>query len=146
MATQARIGHGATFALASSGGGTPVELAEITGISLPSPESSEVEATHFGSPNRRREYIAGLIEDGEGTFEMNWVPGSPTDVLLREAQDSGETRAYRITIPRDGEPAWEVTGSAIIRRVERAVPIDDRMTASVTVRFTGGTTEAAASS
>jgi hypothetical protein len=28
----------------------------------------------MGSPNRRREYIAGLIEDGEGTFEMNLCP------------------------------------------------------------------------
>lgn len=141
MATEAQIGWGAEFHLDNSSG-TLTELGEITGISLPTPETAEVEATHFKSPDRRREYIAGLIEDGEGTFEMNYVPGSATDALLREAQDSGETRDYMIVIP-DGAGTWEVTGQCIVRRYERSVPIEDRMTASVTVRFTGATTEAA---
>ena len=141
MTTEAQIGWGAEFWLDNSSG-TLTELGEITGISLPAPETAEVEATHFGSPNRRREYISGLIEDGEGTFEMNYVPGSATDALLREAQNSGTARDYRIVIP-DGAGTWQIDGSCIVRRYERTVPIDDRMTASVTVRFTGAVTEAA---
>jgi predicted secreted protein len=139
--TEAQIGWGAQFWL-DSAGGTLTKLGEITGISLPAPETAEVEATHFESPSRRREYISGLIEDGEGTFEMNLVPGSATDVLIREAQSSGTTRDYRIVIP-DGAGTWQVDGFCIVRRYERNVPIDDRMTASVTVRFTGAITEAA---
>jgi predicted secreted protein len=139
--TEAQIGWGAEFWLDNSSG-TLTELGEITGIGLPSPETAEVEATHFKSPNRRREYISGLIEDGEATFEMNYVPGSATDVLVREAQTSGTTRDYMIVIP-DGAGTWEVTGSCIVRRYERSVPIDDRMTASLTVRFTGAVAEAA---
>jgi len=143
MATEAQIGWGAEFHLED--GATPAvltPLGEITGITLPNPTTAAVEATHFKSPNRRREYISGMIEDGEGTFEMNYVPGSATDELIRAAQADGNARGYMIVIP-DGDGTWEITGECIVRGYERAVPIDDRMTATLTVRFTGATTEAA---
>lgn len=142
--TEALIGYGAEFWL-DNASGTLTQLGEITGISLPNPQTDDVEATHFKSPNRRKEYISGLIEDGEGSFEMNLVPGSATDVLLRTAQTDGVTREYRISIP-DGEFGWDITGSCIVKGYERAVPINDRMTATLTVRFTGASTEAAATS
>lgn len=142
--TNARIGYGAEFWL-DNAAATPVltELGEITGISLPNPQVSDVEATHFKSPDRRREYISGLVEDGEGTFEMNYDPGSATDALIREALADGATRGYKIALP-DGEDNWEITGDCIVKGYVRNVPIDDRMTASLTVRFTGASTEAAA--
>ncbi len=141
--TEAAIGYGAEFWL-DNNAGTPVltKLGEITGISLPNAQTEEVEATHFGSPDRRREYISGLIDDGEGTFEMNYVPGSATDLLIQGAQASGLAKGYKIVIP-DGADTWEITGDCIVRGYERNVPIDDRMTATLTVRFTGESTEAA---
>lgn len=141
MTTEARIGSGAEFWL-DNASATLTKLGEITSISLPNPQVADVEATHFGSPDRRREYIAGLIEDGEGSFEMNYVPGSATDVLIRAALDDGVTRDYKIVIP-DGDTGWEVTGSLIVKGFERNVPIDDRMTATLSVRFTGASAEAA---
>lgn len=135
------IGWGAAFHLDNSTG-VLTELGEITGISLPNPQVADVEATHFKSPNRRREYVAGLIEDGEGTFEMNYNPGSASDALIREALTAGTVRDYKIVVP-DGSGTWEITGSCVVKGYERNVPIDDRMTASLTVRFTGASTEAA---
>jgi predicted secreted protein len=93
------------------------------------------------SPNRRREYIAGLIEDGEGTFEFNYVAGGATDLLVQAALNDGVTRSYKIVLP-DGSTGWEITGDCIVKGWERSVPIDDRMTATLTVRFTGASTEA----
>lgn len=141
--TEAQIGYGAEFWMEDDAA-TPVltKLGEVTGISLPNAQTEEVEATHFGSPDRRREYISGLIDDGEGSFEMNYVPGSATDTLIRAAQASGLARGYKIVIP-DGADTWEITGDCIVRGYERNVPIDDRMTATLTVRFTGASTEAA---
>lgn len=143
MTTEAQIGIGAQFWLANNAG-TPVltQLGEITGISLPNSQTEEVEATHFGSPDRRREYISGLIDDGEGTFEMNLVPGSVTDALIRGAQASGLAKSYKVVIP-DGLGTWEVTGTCIVKGYDRTIPIDDRMTATLTVRFTGASAEAA---
>lgn len=142
MATEARIGLGTEFHLEATAGGTLTELGEILSVTPPSSTVEEVDATHMGSPNRRREFISGLIDDGEGTFEMNYVPGSATDILIRAALNDGEARGYKIVIP-DGDTGWEITGDCIVRGYERSIPIDDRMTATLTVRFTGAPTEAA---
>ena len=96
--TDAQIGWGAEFHL-DDASSVLTELGEITAISLPNPVVADVEATHFKSPNRRREYIAGLIEDGEGTFEMNYDPNSASDVILRAAIADGVARSYKIVIP-----------------------------------------------
>ena len=143
--TEALIGYGSEFHLDDDTDPTPVltELGEILSVTPPNPQVEDVEATHMKSPNRRREYIAGLIEDGEGTFEMNYVAGSTTDLLLQTALSDGATRNYKIVLP-DAASNWEITGTCIVKGYERNIPIDDRMTATVTVRFTGASTEAAA--
>lgn len=142
--TAARIGYGTEFWLEDDTSPTPVltKLGEILSVSTPNSQVEEVEATHMESPNRRREYVAGLIDDGEGTFEMNYVPGSATDLLIQEALADGVTRGYRIVLP-DGDTGWEIVGDCIVKGYERNIPIDDRMTATLTVRFSGSPTEAA---
>lgn len=139
--TDAVIGYGAELWL-DNASGVLTQLGEITAVTLPNPQVEEVEATHFGSPNRRREYISGLVEDGEGTFEMNYIPGSTTDALIRAAIADGVGRSYRIIVP-DTSGRWQIDGECIVRGYERLVPIDDRMTAVLTVRFTGASTETA---
>ena len=140
MSTNAKIGSGATVKMGNPS--TLLLLGETTAISLPNPQTAEVEATHFGSPNRRREYIAGLIDDGEGTFEMNLDPGSTIDAAIRTALNDGLTRPYEILIPNAAGPGWKVTGNWIVKGYQRNVPIDDKMTATMSVRFTGASTEA----
>lgn len=138
--TNARIGWGAEFWL-DNASDVLTQLDEILSVTPPQSVVEDVEATHMASANRRREWIAGLIDDGEGTFEMNYVPGSATDILIRAALDDGETRDYKIVIP-DGSTGWEITGDCVVKGYERNVPIDDRMTATLTVRFSGSATEA----
>lgn len=140
--TSARIGSGAELWL-DDDGGLLTQLAEIVSVTPPQSVADDVEATHMLSPNRRREWISGLIDDGEGTFEMNYVPGSATDVICRDALDDGVEREYKIVIP-DGAFGWEITGSCRVRGYERSVPIDDRMTATLTIKFSGSPVEAAA--
>lgn len=139
--TTALIGYGAEFWL-DNASNVLTQIAEITAVTPPNPQVDQVEATNFDSPGRRREYIAGLVEDGEGTFEMNYVPGSASDELIRAALADGVTRSYRIILP-DGDTGWQIDGDCVVTGYERNIPIDDRMTATLTVRFTGATTEAA---
>lgn len=140
------IGWGAEFHMENDAG-TPVmtELLGITSITPPAEMADDVEVTHFKSPGKRREYIQGLIETGEGTFEMNYVPGSATDSLIRTAKTNGTPRGFMIVIPDPvGDPAWEITGECYVKGYERSIPIDDRMMATLTVKFTGAVAEAAA--
>lgn len=142
MTTAVGIGLGAEFWL-DNASNTLTQLSEIISVSPPNSQQDDVEATHMASPNRRREYVAGLIDDGEGTFEMNYVPGSASDILIRAAITDGDTRSYKIVLPVADGSTWEITGDCIVKGYERSTPIDDRMTATLTVRFTGSPAEAA---
>lgn len=141
MTTGAGIGLGSEFHLANASA-VLTQIAEIKSITPPNPQQDDVDATHMASPNRRREYVAGLIEDGEGVFEMNLVPGSASELLILAALSDGVTRAYKIVLPKPAGGQRKIEGNCIVKGYERTVPIDDVMTAALTVRFTGASTEA----
>lgn len=142
--SEARIGAGSEFHLANAAAQL-TELDEVTEIPFAEETRDDVEVTHFKSPGRRKEYKGGLIEPGEGSLMLNYIPGSATDVLLAEAHADGKARAYKAVLPDEaGEPAWEIEGFLIVKSRGRNVPIGDRMTQTVSVRFTGATEEAAA--
>lgn len=140
MTTAVGIGSGAEFWL-DNASNVLTQLSEILSVALPNSQVEDVEATHMAST--RREYIAGLIDDGEGTVEMNYVPGSATDTLIRAAVADGVTRSYKVVLQVADGSTWQVTGDCIVKGYERNTPIDDRMTATMTIRFTGAATETA---
>lgn len=142
MTTNVGIGSGAEFWL-DDASDSLTQLSEIISVALPNSQQDDVDATHMASPNRRKEFVSGLIDDGEGTVEMNYVPGSATDVLIRAAITDGVTRNYKVVLPVADGSTWEVTGSCIVKGYERNAPIDDRMTATMTIRFSGSSSEAA---
>nr|CAD6417715.1 tail protein [Rhizobium sp. Q54] len=141
--TDARIGYGTIYEIWDASLTTPafVEVAEVINVTPGEATADRIDATHMQSPNRRREYISGLIDNGEASFEINWVPGSDTDVLIRELFESGETVEHRITFPAAaGDPRPTVTYEASIIGFSKAIPIDDRMTATITVAVSGAET------
>lgn len=136
------IGWGAQFWLHD--GTQLVKMAGVYALTPPNNQTDDVEITHFESSGRKREYIRGLTETGEGTIEMNYVPGSVTDLLCQASHAAGNVRPYKIVIPDDqGAPAWEITGNCYAKGYERGIPVDDRMTATLTVKFSGDPAEVA---
>lgn len=133
--TQASIGYGTFFHISEDLGATWTEMAEVYDITAPNDSVDEVDATHMQSPNRTREFIPGLIDPGEASFEMNFVPGSPSDLKIAALKTAGTRVRCRITFPN--AVAWTFTGW--VSGYEPAVPTDDRMTASVTWRVSGST-------
>ncbi|WP_430261920.1 phage tail tube protein [Neorhizobium sp. DAR64862/K0K3] len=133
--TEARIGYGTQYEIWNATLPVPafVFVAEVTSVTPGAASADRIDATHMMSPGRRREYIAGLIDNGEASFEINWVPGSTTDELLRSLMSSGTTVPHRITFPND----VTVTYDAAITGYEKEIPVDDRMTATVTVAVSG---------
>lgn len=139
MTTAVGIGSGAQFFL-DNASNSLTQLSEIISVSCPNLQIEDVEATHMGSGDYR-EFVAGLKDPGEGAFEMNYVPNSATDILIRAAVADGVQRSYKIVLPLADNSTQEITGECIVKGYERNVPIDDRMTATLTVRFTGASTE-----
>jgi hypothetical protein len=131
------IGYGSHFQIETGSPPDFVDLGEVFDITPPSSEVDQVDVTHMQSPGRRREFIDGLIDPGECSFEMNYIPGSVADELLNEILDTplGESRrrTCRIIYPN----SVTHTFSANLMNYEPTVPTDDKQTATVTFRVTG---------
>src|SRR5689334_7802923 len=77
MSTNAAIGWSTLFK--SGNGATPevfATIAEVTSITPPAFSRDTVDATHEQSPYGYREFIAGLTDAGEVSFDINFVPDS----------------------------------------------------------------------
>lgn len=135
MTTQAKIGHGTTFAIQT---GSPLDyetIAEVTNITPPNLARDAVDATHTASEEGWREFIPGLKDAGEVSIELNFVPGSDSTDLLMEAFNAAEPVTCKITFP--DSPATEWTFAAIMTGFETEAPVDDKMTATATFKLTG---------
>lgn len=143
MADDPAIGYGAAFHLATDAG-VLTALVGVFALSPPNDQADDVDVTHYKSPGRTRQYIQGLTDAGEADVQMNYAPGSATDVLIREAKASGKVREYKIELLDAAGDIWEITGSCYVKGYERDIPVDDRMTATMTVRFAGASAEAKA--
>lgn len=137
-ATQAKIGYGGKFAIQSDDSpGEYNALEEVKSITPPTSEVDMLDATHMQSPNRRREYVSGLIEPGECSFEMNYVPGSISDQRLNELLDlpasESRRRSCRITFPNGVTHTFD----AELQTYEPNMAFDDIMMATVTFKVTG---------
>lgn len=133
--TSAKIGYGSKYEIFNPALQTPafVEVGEVINITPGEATADRIDATHMQSPGRRREYISGLIDSGEASFEINWIPGSATDKLLRDLFTAGTVSEHRITFSN----GVTVTYDGSITGFSKAIPIDDRMTATITVAVSG---------
>lgn len=138
------IGHGAQFWI-DNDSAVSTKVAEVIAISLPNPQQSDVEATHFESAGRTREYIPGLIDNGEISISINYDAGSATDTLILSALGDAEARECMVSIPTSSGTNQEFTFDGIVKGYERSIPIDDRQTAVITIRVAGAVVQAAAS-
>ena len=118
-------------------------LAEVFNVTVPDSQADEVDVTHYKSPGRSREFIPGMIDNGEIEIQMNYVPGSATDLLLTAAKAAGDVRTWEIVVPNAGTD-WKYSGSAFVKSYTKEIPIDDKMTATAVLRVSGAVTEAAA--
>lgn len=142
--TEARIGWGGECWLSTDGTmGNLIELLEVVSFGLPDDQVDEVEATHLKSPNKRKEYIAGLADGGDIEVTLNYVPGSPTDIAVRNAKDARNTRAIRFVIPDEaGMPEWKVETYGFVKGYSRGpISAGDKIEATITVRITGAQAE-----
>lgn len=110
-----------------------VEIGEVIEITPGEATSDRVQATHYQSPGRRHEYIAGMIDSGVASFQINWVPGSAADTTIRGLLASGATEEHTIIFPNGVTVAFD----AQITGFSKAMPLDDRMTATITVAVSG---------
>ena len=133
-ATEADIGYGAIFKVGN--GGSPTETftdfgAEVTSITPPGYSRDALDATHMASPDKFREYIAGLMDAGEVSMDLNYVP-STGDAFVA-ALIAGKQN-YQIDF---SDANVTFTFSAICTAYQPTAPVDGKMTATATFKVSG---------
>jgi len=139
--SNASLGYGAVFEVQTENSPDAyVAMAEVISITPPSFSLDQVDVTHMQSPNRNREFISGLNDPGECSFDMNFVPGSTSDDRIFELMNlptsSSRARNCRVSFPNG--VTWSF--SAELTGYEPTVPVDDKMTATVTFKVSGAVT------
>lgn len=72
------------------------ELGKVNNISPPNEQVDQVERTHMKSPNRTKQYVAGLKDPGDMTVGINYLPGNDTDTYIIEWRKTNENREVEI--------------------------------------------------
>jgi hypothetical protein len=130
--TQASIGYGSVVEMADVA--TPTVrtyIGEVKSITPPSDSTDTPDGTHMQSPNKTREFVEGLTDPGEFSFETNLVVGSASDRYLMVAK--GKKKIVTQTFPS----GHQLIFTGIRSGYEKAVPLDDVMTATVTMKVSG---------
>lgn len=136
MTTNARIGHGVLLKIEDdSSPQNLVTIAEITAINGFEITRDWADATHSQSPEKWREFIAGLKDAGEFSAELNFVPGATGTTLLLAQFDKDTPTACEIYIPTATPYKWAF--EAGLSGFGFDAPVDEKMTASVTFKITG---------
>jgi hypothetical protein len=135
VATQAMTGYGAQVVVIR--GGVRTELAEVTKFTPPKLTSDEVDATHLKSPNRTKESIKGLRNPGSMPVDMNYIPGSPTDVYLLEWDATSDTGDVEITYPNGVKDTF---GAFVLDYGGSDVVVDGKLQATVNLKVAGAIT------
>ncbi len=137
MTTNAQIGHGALFKLRDDTVSPPayVTVAEVTSITPFSIARDAVETTHTESPDGIREFIPGLIDYGDASIELNWIPASTTDARIRGLFETRDLSHAQIVFPTS--PAETLQFACLATAYSPAAPLDDKMTASATFKISG---------
>lgn len=138
----AGIGYNTRFSIENApGSGVFVELAEVYEVTPPNASVDQVDVTHYQSAGKTREFIPGLVDGGTVTVSMNFAPNSVTDQRIEGLKLAGTVLAMRVTFP-NGATA---TFPAGVQSYTKAIPVDDKMTATMEVKVAGAVTIAAAS-
>ena len=117
-------------------------IAEINSIDGPNLARETQEVTHMESPDQYREYIGGLLDGGEVSFEGNYVPRhathgatAGTGLFSKFADGSVGTHNFKIALPGTPTAAWAFKG--ILTSLEPKHPHDDKMEISGTIKVSG---------
>lgn len=130
MPSSAAIGYSTTFGIESATPGTYTNVAEVTSVSGPNMARDAIDVTHMTSSDQHREFIAGLMNGGEATVELNFVPAVSDAIVTALRAGLGN---FRITFPNGVK--W--TFAAVVTGYEITAPLADKMTASATFQVSG---------
>lgn len=128
-------GAGTTFGRGTSQTGTFTPIAEINSISGPDKSRNTIDTTSLDTADGYKTFIAGFRDSGQITLEMNFTRA--TYELINDDFESDDQIWYRISLPDSEET--KLTFLGLVINSGAAIPLEDKVTASVTIKISGKT-------
>lgn len=131
--------------LKSGNGGTPETFAAVAEVKDIKPfklKAETKETTHHGSAGGWRTFKATLIEGGECTFKINFLPDDTTHNFsagLAADLMNRQQRNYQIILPDTTTSGYQF--AAIVTQFDPDGPVDGLLETDVTLKITGAVTE-----
>ncbi len=111
------------------------ELAEVVSMGGPTETSEEIDVTHLRSPGSYREFISSYKDGGELPLELNFVPGSASQLALQaEFEDSPQPTLRRRIFYPDGSTD---TFHAYVKGRAHGASVGTKLTLNITLRIVG---------
>lgn len=129
MASTGTHGHGSSLA-----GGTVGDVGSIISMSVDGMTRDSIDKSTMDSTNKFREFISGMADAGEITVEINYNGASGASANdLNTAFQLGDAEEWTFTLPDTSK----VVAQGFITNLGIAVPFDDKITQSFTIKLTG---------
>lgn len=113
-----------------------VQLAEINSITGPSKTRDTIDVTSLDSTGGYREFITGFRDAGTVQLTMNFSRESFE--LMNDDFEDDTAQNYEIVLPDAETTSFEFEG--LVTEVPLEIPMDDKITMTVTIKITGQVT------
>lgn len=120
----------------SSGTETYTAIAEVNSISGPNKSRDTIDVTSLDSSGGYREFIGGFRDGGEVSLEMNFT--LDTYNTLNDDFEDEASHNYQIVFGDTGATTFQFAG--YVTAIGSNVPMDDKVTASITIKISGQVT------
>jgi len=108
--------------------------AEITAINDAGPEADMLDVTSLDSASGTREFIAGLINSGEFSVELNFVVANATHATMQSDLKAGTSGTYSIVWTGAAE-TWTFT--ALVKSFKVGGAVGDKLTGNAAFQISG---------
>jgi len=132
MASSAISGVGTVFKR------NAVALAEVNSISGPNRTRDTIDVTTLDSTGGYREFIGGFRDGGEVVLDMNYTRNG-FDLLNTDFENNTTAQSYVLVMPDTGNTEFAFSGW--VTAISKSIPLDDKITMSVTIKIDGQITE-----
>lgn len=115
-------------------------IGEIVDFDGPGGEASEVDTTNMDSA--AKEVTLGLPDEGDISFNLNFVPGNPGQLAFRTARKARTLQNFMLMFPdaTDTVSASWATFSGFAKGWSISGGVDDKVSASASIRISGEVT------
>lgn len=113
-------------------------IAEVSDIKGPKLSLDAIDVTNHSSTEAWREFVGGLLDAGEVSLSINFMPTEtthdPSTGIISKLTDRGKHN-FQMVFPDDDATTWSFT--ALVTAFESSEPIDDKLAADITLKITG---------